>query len=196
MHGAIAGRAFNAKKPGGHDVNIEFDWLISTTTNHTPWMIAPPLRTLLLCIQRKKGKLMHTRNSLLTTVLDREIEVPLASDVDGALGGSSGWLGSTRQPRYESKRIDGNWNGWEVHRNVGCLCLLKLVEPRKKLGNHLRREWQGRGGGHENGKPENERLSASRYGERIGTRWKRRKEKVCDVVYGRGCVGSEERVDT
>ena len=36
MHGAKAGRAFNAKKPGYHDVNKEFDWLISTTTNHTP----------------------------------------------------------------------------------------------------------------------------------------------------------------
>ena len=29
---------------------------------------------------------MHTRNSLLTTVLDREIEVPLTADVDEALG--------------------------------------------------------------------------------------------------------------
>jgi len=28
-------RAFNAKKQGGHDVNKEFDWFISTTTNHT-----------------------------------------------------------------------------------------------------------------------------------------------------------------
>ena len=32
--------------------------------------------------------------------------------------------------RYENRRIDGNGNGWEVHRNVartgGCLCLLKL----------------------------------------------------------------------
>ena len=43
---AKAGRAFNAKKPGGHDVNKEFDWLISTTTNHTlshhPWVIVHP----------------------------------------------------------------------------------------------------------------------------------------------------------
>ena len=38
--------AFNAKKPGGHDANKEFDWLISTTTNHIPlpitWVISAP----------------------------------------------------------------------------------------------------------------------------------------------------------
>ena len=82
-------------------------------------------------------------------MLDREIEVPLTSDVDGALGEVAVDGSAVLDSRYK-RRIDGNANGWEVHRNValigGCLCLLKLGEPRKKLGNISAPERMGRTG--------------------------------------------------